>query len=199
MYGWCRNMHASLCTSCRVYQGHIECPRHLGSSAPLAVPSEENIREPTACISDTSPVCAPSKNNKQASAGKVSINKYNNSCSNNGRGTSEDTASVQSPPPTYDGNYSQFEEWKHRFTADTGLINAAFPRLIASGWIDRLSQKQEQSLSCHYWLWRSGARNGLVRTRMRKNFCSTCAVLWKTIRLLLPGMVSMLGLRAIRA
>jgi len=77
--------------------------------------------------------CAPSKNNKQASAGKVSINKYNNSCSNNGRGTSEDIASVQSPPPTYDGNYSQFKEWKYRFTADTGLINAAFPRLIASG------------------------------------------------------------------
>ena len=35
------------------------------------------------------------------------------------------------PPPTYDGNYSQFEEWKYRFTAYAGLINAAFPRLLA--------------------------------------------------------------------
>ena len=35
------------------------------------------------------------------------------------------------PPPTYDGNYSQFEEWKYRFTAFAGLINAAFPRLLA--------------------------------------------------------------------
>ena len=34
-------------------------------------------------------------------------------------------------PPTYDGNYSQFEEWKYPFTANAGLINAAFPRLLA--------------------------------------------------------------------
>ena len=34
------------------------------------------------------------------------------------------------PPPTYDGNHSQFEEWKYRFTAYAGLINSAFPRLL---------------------------------------------------------------------
>ena len=35
------------------------------------------------------------------------------------------------PPPTYDGNYSQFEEWKYRFTAYAGLINPVLPRLLA--------------------------------------------------------------------
>ena len=35
------------------------------------------------------------------------------------------------PPPTYDGNYSQFEKWKYRFTAYAGFINAAFPSLLA--------------------------------------------------------------------
>ena len=35
------------------------------------------------------------------------------------------------PPPTYDGNYSQFEKWKYRFTAFAGFINAAFPSLLA--------------------------------------------------------------------
>ena len=35
------------------------------------------------------------------------------------------------PPPIYDGNCSQFEEWKYRWTAYTGLINAAFHRLLA--------------------------------------------------------------------
>ena len=36
------------------------------------------------------------------------------------------------PPPTYDGNHSQFEEWKYRFTAYAGLINSAFPRLLTT-------------------------------------------------------------------
>ena len=35
------------------------------------------------------------------------------------------------PPPAYDGNYSQFEKWKYRFTAFAGFINAAFPSLLA--------------------------------------------------------------------
>jgi hypothetical protein len=35
------------------------------------------------------------------------------------------------PPPTYAGNYCQFEEWKYRFAAYAGLINAAFPRRLA--------------------------------------------------------------------
>ena len=29
-------------------------------------------------------------------------------------------------PPTYDGNYSQFEEWKYRFAAYAGISNGAF-------------------------------------------------------------------------
>ena len=34
-------------------------------------------------------------------------------------------------PPTYDGNYSTFEEWKYKFTAYMGLQDAVYPTLIA--------------------------------------------------------------------
>ena len=33
-------------------------------------------------------------------------------------------------PPTYDGDFSTFEEWKYKFTAYIGLINPIFPRLL---------------------------------------------------------------------
>ena len=32
----CVNVHASLCTSCRVSQWHIKCPWHLGFSGPMS-------------------------------------------------------------------------------------------------------------------------------------------------------------------
>ena len=33
-------------------------------------------------------------------------------------------------PPIYDGDFSNFEEWKYKFTAYIGLINPIFPRLL---------------------------------------------------------------------
>ena len=41
------------------------------------------------------------------------------------------THKLKLKPPTYDGNYSQFEKWMYRFTAFAGFINAAFPSLLA--------------------------------------------------------------------
>lgn len=35
-------------------------------------------------------------------------------------------------PPTYDGDFSTFEEWKYKFTAYIGLINPIFPRLVTN-------------------------------------------------------------------
>ena len=31
-------------------------------------------------------------------------------------------------PPTFDGNYATFEEWKYKFTAYMGLMDAIYPR-----------------------------------------------------------------------
>ena len=33
-------------------------------------------------------------------------------------------------PPTYDGNYSTFEEWKYRFTAYMGIQDPTYPVLM---------------------------------------------------------------------
>ena len=33
-------------------------------------------------------------------------------------------------PPTFDGNYGQFEEWKYKFTAYMGLNNNRYPLLL---------------------------------------------------------------------
>ena len=33
-------------------------------------------------------------------------------------------------PPTFDGNYAHFEEWKHKFTAYMGLTNNRYPLLL---------------------------------------------------------------------
>ena len=33
-------------------------------------------------------------------------------------------------PPIYDGDFSNFEEWKYKFTAYIGLMNPIFPRLL---------------------------------------------------------------------
>ena len=33
-------------------------------------------------------------------------------------------------PPISDGDFSNFEEWKYKFTAYIGLINPIFPRLL---------------------------------------------------------------------
>ena len=33
-------------------------------------------------------------------------------------------------PPTYDGNYSTFEEWKYRITADMGIQDPTYPQLM---------------------------------------------------------------------
>ena len=73
---------------------------------------------------------APSNNNKQASAGKVSINKQQTAATM----AQEQVRTMHQykfHPPTYDGNYPQCEDWKYQFTAYAGLINAAFPRLLA--------------------------------------------------------------------
>ena len=97
MYGWmdgCLNIHASLCTSCRVSQWHIECPWHLGSSGPLSLSEfhQWKTSERANCLHrwfntslfnvvaeqwslERSSGWAPSNYNKQASAGTVSINK----------------------------------------------------------------------------------------------------------------------------
>ena len=34
-------------------------------------------------------------------------------------------------PPTYDGNYAPFEEWKYKFSAYTGLQDNIFPKLLS--------------------------------------------------------------------
>ena len=34
-------------------------------------------------------------------------------------------------PPTYDGNYATFEEWKYKFSAYMGLQDNIFPQLLA--------------------------------------------------------------------
>jgi hypothetical protein len=34
-------------------------------------------------------------------------------------------------PPTYDGNYATFEEWKYKFTADMGIQDNIYPDLLA--------------------------------------------------------------------
>ena len=33
-------------------------------------------------------------------------------------------------PPTYDGNYSTFEEWKYKFTAYMGLMDPFYPNIL---------------------------------------------------------------------
>ena len=33
-------------------------------------------------------------------------------------------------PPTYDGNYATFDEWKYKFTACMGIQDAAYPTLV---------------------------------------------------------------------
>ena len=33
-------------------------------------------------------------------------------------------------PPTYDGNYSTFEEWKYKFTAYMGIQDPTYPQLM---------------------------------------------------------------------
>ena len=33
-------------------------------------------------------------------------------------------------PPTYDGNYSTFEEWKYKFTAYMGLMDSFYPNML---------------------------------------------------------------------
>ena len=34
-------------------------------------------------------------------------------------------------PPTYDGNYATFEEWKYKFSAYMGLQDSIFPQLLS--------------------------------------------------------------------
>ena len=33
-------------------------------------------------------------------------------------------------PPTFDGNYATFEEWKYKITAYMGLMDAIYPQLL---------------------------------------------------------------------
>ena len=40
------------------------------------------------------------------------------------------THTVKLKPPTYDGNYATYEEWKYKFTAYRGLQDPFYPRMF---------------------------------------------------------------------
>ena len=40
------------------------------------------------------------------------------------------THRLKPKPPTYDGNYATYEEWKYKFTAYMGLQDPFYPRML---------------------------------------------------------------------
>ena len=65
---------------------------------------------------------------KQQQASTVAVSSINN-----GNICSQQVRSIHQykiTPPVYDGDFSNFEEWKYKFTAYIGLINPIFPRLL---------------------------------------------------------------------
>ena len=40
------------------------------------------------------------------------------------------THKLKLKPPTYDGNYATYEEWKYKFTAYMGLQDPFYPRMF---------------------------------------------------------------------
>ena len=40
------------------------------------------------------------------------------------------TRKLKLRPPTYDGNYATYEEWKYKFTAYMGIQDTFYPRIF---------------------------------------------------------------------